>query len=187
MFLSPWVEFAKRVRRLNRRARGPKTGRTIRQMTFAGRRTRLLLSQLACALTMAVALAACQPVHRNHGFVPDDADLAQVVVGQTTQGEVEATLGRPSAQGLLAGSSWFYVKSRFRHYGAAAPEEIGREVVALTFDEAGTVANVERFGLERGRVVVLSRRVTDPGVSAASALRQILGNFGRFRADQIID
>lgn len=144
-------------------------------------------ARLACALTLAATLAACQPVYRNHGFVPDDADLAQIVIGQTTQGEIEATLGRPSAQGVLAGSNWFYVKSRFQHFGAAAPEEVQREVVALTFDEAGAVANVERFGLERGRVVVLSRRVTDPGVSAASALRQILGNFGRFRADQFID
>lgn len=161
-------------------------------MTFAGRRTRTpyrrpSARRLACAVAFAAALAACQPVFRNHGYVPDEMDLAQVVVGQTTQGEIEATLGRPSAQGLLAGSSWFYVKSRFEHYGARAPEEISREVVALTFDEAGTVANVERFGLERGRIVVLSRRVTDPGVSAASALRQILGNFGRFRADQFID
>lgn len=161
-------------------------------MTFAGRRARQPSSRgpaarLACALALAAVLAACQPVHRNHGFVPDDADLAQVVVGQTTMGDIEATLGRPSAQGLLAGSSWFYVKSRFEHYGPNPPREIRREVVALTFDESGTVANVERFGLERGRVVVLSRRVTDPGVSAVSALRQILGNIGRLRADQVID
>lgn len=144
-------------------------------------------ARLACVLTLAAALAACQPVHRNHGYVPDEMELAQVVVGQTTMGDIEATLGRPSAQGLLAGSSWFYVKSRFEHYGPNPPREIGREVVALTFSESGTVANVERFGLERGRVVVLSRRVTDPGVSAASALRQILGNLGRFRADEFID
>lgn len=158
-------------------------------MTFAGRpfAPRLPAARLVCALTLAAALAACQPVHRNHGYVPDEADLAQVIVGQTTMGDIEATLGRPSAQGLLAGSSWFYVKSRFEHYGPNPPREINREVVALTFDEAGTIANVERFGLERGRVVVLSRRVTDPGVSAVSALRQILGNLGRFRADQVVD
>lgn len=153
-------------------------------MTFAGLRT---VPRLVCALALAAALAACQPVYRNHGYVPDDAELAQVVIGQTTQADIEATLGKPSAQGVLAGSSWFYVKSRFEHYGVNAPAEITREVVALTFDDAGTVANVERFGLERGRVVVLSRRVNDPGVTAAGALRQILGNFGRFRADQVLN
>ena len=162
-------------------------------MTFAGRRPghqptiRRRAAGFACALALVTVVAACQPVHRNHGYVPNDAELAQVVVGQTTMADIESTLGRPSAQGLLAGSSWFYVKSRFEHYGPNPPREINREVVALTFTDAGTVANVERFGLERGRVVVLSRRVTDPGVSAASALRQILSNFGRFRADQFID
>ena len=34
-----------------------------------------------------------------------------------------------------------------------------RQVVAISFNESGTVTNVERFGLERGQIVVLSRRV----------------------------
>ena len=55
------------------------------------------------------------------------------------------------------------------------------------FAPDGKVSNVERFGLDRGRVVLLSRRVSDQGVSAAGALRQLLGNFGRLRADQLLN
>ncbi|AXC50008.1 outer membrane protein assembly factor BamE [Paracoccus suum] len=136
-------------------------------------------------LLLALILSSCAPVFRNHGYVPDDQSLASIVVGQTTRDEVPSLIGSPSAEGVLTGGAWFYVKSRFEHFGPYRPAEIKREVVAISFAESGTVANVERFGLERGRVVVLSQRVTDPGVSAASALRQILGNFGKFRADQI--
>lgn len=138
------------------------------------------------ALLLALALTACAPINRNHGYVPSDADLSAVVVGQTTRDELNTLVGRPSAEGVLTGSSWLYVKSRFTTFGPYRPEEVNREVVAISFAEDGTVANVERFGLERGRAVVLSRRVTDQGVTAAGAIRQILGNFGRFRADQLI-
>ncbi|MRX50302.1 outer membrane protein assembly factor BamE [Paracoccus sp. S-4012] len=139
------------------------------------------------ALTLAAALAACVPVYRNHGYLPDAESLSLVQVGQTSRDELPSLIGQPSAEGLLTGSAWFYVKSRFEHYGPRRPEEIDRDIIAVSFAEDGRVSNVEHFGLERGRVVVLSRRVTDPGVTAGGALRQILGNFGRFRADQFFD
>lgn len=130
---------------------------------------------------------ACVPVERFHGYVPDDDDLAVIEIGQTSEAEVATLLGRPSTQGLLTGSNWFYVGSTFRHYGAMKPRETDREVVALSFDSRGAVSNVERFGLEEGRIVVLSRRVTDSGVSGMSALRQLLGNIGQITAGQILD
>ncbi|MCQ0970331.1 outer membrane protein assembly factor BamE [Paracoccus sp. TK19116] len=133
-----------------------------------------------------LVLAGCVPIYRNHGYVPPELDLAQVVVGQTNVGELPALIGEPSAQGLLTGSGWYYVGSRWRHYGARAPQEVERQVVAISLNETGTVTNVERFGLERGRVVVLSRRVTDSGITEVSFIRQILGNIGTFTAGDFI-
>lgn len=132
-------------------------------------------------------IAACTPIYRNHGFVPADTELASVVVGQTTVDELPALIGRPSAQGLLTGSGWYYVGSRWRSYGAMAPQEIDRQVVAVSFAENGVVTNVERFGLAQGRVITLSRRVTDSGVSGVSIVRQILGNITNFNPGQVID
>ncbi|WP_299905482.1 outer membrane protein assembly factor BamE [uncultured Paracoccus sp.] len=146
------------------------------------------MSAIRQFLILAVlAIAACAPVYRNHGYIPPETDLAQVVVGQTTVDELPGLIGRPSSQGLLTGSGWYYVGSRWRHYGPYEPDEITRQVVAVTFGETGTVANIERFGLERGRVVVLSRRVTDSGVGEISLIRQLMGNLGNFSAGQLID
>ena len=141
---------------------------------------------LAFALTVPFVLAACAATYRNHGFVPPQEDLAQVVVGQTQQSELDGLIGRPSSQGLLTGSAWYYVGSRWQYFGAREPREINREVVAISFAESGAVANVERFGLERGRVVVLSRRVTDTGVTSLGLVRQLLGNVGRLSADDLL-
>lgn len=126
-------------------------------------------------------------MYRNHGYVPSDEDLAAVVVGKTTQPELEELLGRPGSQGVLTGSDWYYVGSRWEYFGAAPPREIDRRVVAVSFDPSGVVSNVSRFGLDRGRVVVLSQRVTDPGMSGQSVLRRIFSNVGNFNAGQILN
>ncbi|SDE14367.1 Outer membrane protein assembly factor BamE, lipoprotein component of the BamABCDE complex [Paracoccus isoporae] len=144
-----------------------------------------LIRGIVIALT--VTVAACSPIYRHHGYVPPEQDLAMVVPGQTSQFELEGLIGRPTSMGLLEGSGWYYVGSRWRHYGLRRPEEIQRQVVAINFAPDGTVSNVERFGLEDGRVVVLSRRVTDSGVTSISLVRQLLGNLGNFNASDFID
>ena len=141
--------------------------------------TRRRVVALALAAPM-LAAAGCTRMYRNHGHVPTEDELAAVVVGQTRRDDLEYLIGRPGSQGVLTGSSWYYVGSRWERYGLNPPREIERQVVAISFDEAGLVTNVERFGLERGRVVVLSRRVTDSGVQGSGMLRQLLGNVGRF-------
>lgn len=139
------------------------------------------------ALCVCTALAACSPVYRNHGYVPNEEDLALVVVGESTRDTVAASLGRPSASGLLNDVGWFYVQSRWVHRGARAPQEIDRQVVAITFDEGGTVQNVERYGLEDGKVVALSRRVTKSNIRSITLISQLLSSFGRLRATQLLE
>jgi len=140
------------------------------------------------AIALLVAwLGACTALYQNHGYVPRDEELAKVVVGQSTREDVGKTVGRPSSTGLLTGGAWYYVGSRFRHYGPREPQEIDRQVVAISFDDRGTVENVERFGLEKGEVVVLSRRVTDSNIKGLSFLRQLLGNIGNISASQLLN
>ncbi|WP_096786036.1 outer membrane protein assembly factor BamE [Rhodobacter sp. CZR27] len=141
----------------------------------------------ALALSLSVAVAACQPIYRNHGYIPTDTDLEQVQVGRDTRETVAETVGRPSASGLLNDTGWYYVQSRYRHYGARQPQEVDREVLAISFTEAGVVQNVERFGLEQGRIVPLSRRVTESNIQGTSFLRQLFGNIGRLRAEDVIE
>lgn len=139
---------------------------------------------LVLALTLFVT--GCTPVYRHHGYVPPEEDLAMVQIGQTSQMDLESMIGRPGSQGLLEGSSWYYVGSRWRHYGAMRPQEIDRQVVAIHFAPNGTVANVERFGIEQGRIVVLSRRVTDSNIASISLIRQLMGNVGSFDPGSVL-
>jgi outer membrane protein assembly factor BamE (lipoprotein component of BamABCDE complex) len=132
-------------------------------------------------------LSACSAIYANHGYVPTDKDLEQVVVGQSTQQEVADAIGRPSSIGILTGSGWYYVGSRFKQVGLRAPVEIDRQVVAVSYDDEGVVSNVERFGLEKGQAVVISRRVTDSNIKGLSFLQQLLGNIGNLNAADFLN
>ncbi len=141
------------------------------------RKTAGAVPLLLCAALM--VLSACQEIIRNHGYIPPQEELDAIIVGVDTRDSVEAVIGKPSASGVLQQGGYFYVGSKVRHYGAKKPEEIDRQVVAIRFDGNDTVANVERFGLERGQVVTLSRRVTETTVRDVTFIRQIIRNFGQ--------
>jgi outer membrane protein assembly factor BamE (lipoprotein component of BamABCDE complex) len=143
--------------------------------------------QLTWCIALAVAASACTNIDRKHGYVPPEDELSQIVVGIDTKDTVADVVGRPSASGVLADSGWYYVASKFRAYGLNERQEVDRQVVAISFNPDDTVANIERFGLEDGRVVALSRRVTDSNVQGVTFLRQLFGSFGNFTADQFIN
>lgn len=128
------------------------------------------------------ALGACAQQYRNHGYVPSDDDLLEVVVGVDNRASVAETIGAPSAGGVLNEGGYYYVRSRVRHFAYQAPKVIDRQLVAISFDKRGVVRNVERFTLEDGNVVPLSRRVTTSGIGDVSFLRQLMSNLGRFSA-----
>ncbi|UYV39320.1 outer membrane protein assembly factor BamE [Rhodobacteraceae bacterium D3-12] len=143
--------------------------------------------RLALAILAVASIAACASVYRNHGYVPSEDDLAEITVGVDTRATVDEVVGAPSAGGLLEGGDYYYVRSRVRHLGMKKPEVVERQVVAISFDQGGVVRNIERFGLERGQVVPISRRVTSSSVDGKGFLRQLLGNIGNFNPAALLN
>jgi outer membrane protein assembly factor BamE (lipoprotein component of BamABCDE complex) len=132
------------------------------------------------ASVLVAALSGCSTQVRHHGYAPDDAALAQLQVGRDTRETVAAAIGRPGTSGVLSDGGWYYVGSRWESRGVRLPVEVDREVVALSFDQSGRLSNVERFGLEQGQMVPLSRRVTESTVDGQGLIDQLLRNVGRF-------
>lgn len=140
----------------------------------------------AAVLSLCIFSAACTAQFRNHGYVPSEDELSEIIVGVDTRDTVAETIGTPTAGGVLEEGGYYYVRSQVKTLGPFRPEEVDRQLVAVTFDNRGVVANIERFGLEDGRVVRLSRRVTDNGFANVSLLRQLLGNIGNFDAGSLL-
>ncbi|TFL19659.1 outer membrane protein assembly factor BamE [Jannaschia formosa] len=144
------------------------------------------MARLSIAGLFAMGLGACSATFQNHGYVPDPEMLQEVIVGVDTRDSVESLVGRPSTSGVLEGDNWYFVRSRVRQFAWRAPETVERELVAISFAEDGTVENIERFGLEKGRVVTLSRRVTETSVRDFGLIQQLLRNFGRINVGETL-
>ncbi|PTQ75261.1 outer membrane protein assembly factor BamE [Celeribacter persicus] len=145
-----------------------------------------IVAKALLGLALILSLSACVAQFRNHGYVPSSEQLAQVVVGVDTKDTVADVIGAPGIEGIRDNSGWYYVRSQFRHYGAFEPKEVDRQVVAISFDSRGVVSNIERFGLEQGRVVVLERRVTDDNIKGVTFLEQLFGGLGNISAEQLL-
>ena len=137
-------------------------------------------------LVLIAAVAGCTTLYQNHGYVPAMSDVAALRPGIDTQQSVTKALGTPTAGGVLGSGNAYWVASRFRHFGAFAPVEVDRQVLALDFDAAGTLRNIERYGLADGRMVALSRNVTDDNLRDTTFLRQLVSGIGRFDAASIL-
>jgi outer membrane protein assembly factor BamE (lipoprotein component of BamABCDE complex) len=112
--------------------------------------------------------------------------LAQLQVGVDSEETVVAKLGRPTTTGVLGNRGLYYVQSRFSQLGFFAAEEIDRQVLVLSFNANGTLGNVERFGLEDGRVVQLNPARTAEVFADRTFVSQLLGNIGRVDAGSLI-
>lgn len=137
------------------------------------------LHRLFIVILAAIGLAGCVATFDNHGYVPPEDQLALIEVGRDTRESVAEAVGRPATSGVIRDEAWFYTAYRIENYAYRAPQVVERDILAISFSDSGVVTNIERFGLEDGRVVPLSRRVTDSSVTDNGFLRQILANFGR--------
>lgn len=136
------------------------------------------LRRVGFGLALAGGLTACAATFTNHGYVPPPELLSEISIGSSRE-QVAEIAGSPGTGGVMRDEAWFYTQYRVRNFTYNAPEVIERDIVAISFSDAGRVSNIESFGLEDGQLVQLSRRVTESSVRDVGFLQSILANFGR--------
>ncbi len=142
--------------------------------------------QLALVLVMAT-LAACGGQYRNHGYMPLAEDVDALIVGVETRDSIIEVMGVPTTGGVLTEEAMYYVRSRVHHKGYVKPNEIQRDVLVLSFDKNQILRNVERFGIEKGKLIRLEHRVTEAPGGDRSVLQQIIGSIGGFNPNSIVN
>ncbi|MCC1494402.1 outer membrane protein assembly factor BamE [Cognatishimia sp. F0-27] len=141
---------------------------------------------LVVALGVTLATGACTAQYRSHGWMPSEEDLQQIVPGIDTRESVEDLVGVPTTSGVLNDSGYYYIQSDTRQFAWQRTEVVDRRILAITFDEAGVVQNIATYGLEDGRVVPLTRRVTETSDGDIGFIRKLFGNIGGINAGQLL-
>ncbi|MEZ5996143.1 MAG: outer membrane protein assembly factor BamE [Hyphomonadaceae bacterium] len=139
-----------------------------------------LLRLSAAALALAAATSACAPVRTYNGFLPDrnNAEIPEPQVGVDTRDTIVQRFGSPSTTAVFDQTAWYYVSSVQQTVAFFAPRITERRVMVVRFD-GDTVASVEKFGLERGRVISYDGNVTPTRGRELGVLEQLLGTVGR--------
>jgi outer membrane protein assembly factor BamE (lipoprotein component of BamABCDE complex) len=127
-----------------------------------------------------LVMTACTPQVSNHGYWLDEAALAQVQPGRTSRDQVLQLLGSPSSQATFDGAVWYYVSQRTERMSFYQEEVVNQDVVAIAFDDLGTVSGIDRHGLDRAQEVSFVDRETPTSGTELSVLEQFIGNIGRF-------
>jgi outer membrane protein assembly factor BamE (lipoprotein component of BamABCDE complex) len=127
-----------------------------------------------------LTLPACTPEISTHGYRFDEAALAQVEPGRTTQDGITQLLGSPSAVSTFNDRVWYYINQRTEHKSFYQDQVVEQKVITVTFDDRGVVHSIDHHGLGDARQVAFVDRETPTSGQELSMLQQFLGNIGRF-------
>lgn len=138
---------------------------------------------LALALVAAVLAGACTPIVQTRGHIIDESALAELEVGTATQDDVAVALGSPSSINTFGPITWYYVSARTERTAFFEDELKEQRVVAIAFDDTGTLSEILEYGIDDRWDLALVRRETPTYGRELGLLQQLIGNVGRFTKD----
>lgn len=107
---------------------------------------------VACAAIGAVLLTACSATTLKHGHHLNEGDLNQVQPGMS-EDSVKMALGTPDTTSALpGGNAYYYISSIRKQTAFFKPEEVDRKVIAVYFNQVGSVDKVANYGMRDGQV-----------------------------------
>jgi outer membrane protein assembly factor BamE (lipoprotein component of BamABCDE complex) len=133
----------------------------------------------ALALALAAATAACAPVQTYNGFRPDrnNTEIPDPQVGVDTRATVQQRFGSPSTTAVFDQTAWYYLSATQERVAFYTPRITDRRVMVVRFD-GDVVASVEKYGMERGRVVSYESAETPTRGRELGLIEQLLGTIG---------
>jgi outer membrane protein assembly factor BamE (lipoprotein component of BamABCDE complex) len=151
------------------------------QMHHQGLIERHLASALfAIALASLVTLSGCSQTVTKHGQLFKPTDLQAVQPGMS-QDQVRGALGTPATTAVIGdGHAFYYISSTDTQSSFFLPTEQDRQVVAVYFNQGGTVDSVANYGLKDGKVFdFVSRKTPAPGGKDEGILKGLFRNLGK--------
>ena len=142
---------------------------------------------LGAALTALVATTAmtsgCSPIRLHKGYIGEPVLIDSIQPGVDNRASVTATLGRPTFTSQFTGAGetpvWYYVSRDTRQLAFNRPTPVSQTILAVHFDGAGTVSDVDRIGLEQVASIDPYNRETPTLGREINFFQELFGNIGQ--------
>ncbi len=140
----------------------------------------LTLLALLCATAILPGCALFSDSPHYRGIVVSQHDLNELTPGQSSQADVQALLGPPTAHEQFDDNNWLYV-SQITKMRIAATEGIKTQhVVELTFDGSGILRKITEKDLKNGVLVAMDTEQTPVPGGKAGFIQQLIGGVGSY-------
>ena len=133
---------------------------------------------LGVAALLGLALTACGETITKHGHHFQENDLKQVSSGMS-QEQVKGTLGTPTTTATVgSGTAYYYISSTQGQTSFFTPVEKDRKVLAIYFNQLGSVDRVAHYGIKDGKVFDYARQKTPTPSRDEGILKALFRNLG---------
>ncbi|WP_350334497.1 outer membrane protein assembly factor BamE [Coralliovum pocilloporae] len=148
--------------------------------TSSGRKAyRLLAGAAALAVLSMVSACGTASTEHVHGFVVTD-DLLQQVPEGASQDHVNLVLGTPSVTAEFGNEVYYYIsQTKRQEMRFLKAELVDQKVLAVYFDEEGSVDRLANYGLQDGKVFDFITKTTPTGGKDVSFVQQLIEGAGR--------
>jgi outer membrane protein assembly factor BamE (lipoprotein component of BamABCDE complex) len=129
-------------------------------------------------LGAALMLAGCvtQEERRGHLFVA--ADIQQIQPGMS-QDQVRGVLGTPDTTSTVGAQAFYYISSTAKGAAFLEPAEVDRKILAVYFNQAGTVDQVANYTMKDGKVIDIVGRETGSALGDKSLIEKLFKGVGK--------
>ena len=123
-------------------------------------------------------LAACVETITKHGHQFQENDLKSITTGMS-QEQVRTTLGTPTTTATVgSGSAYYYISSTQGQTAFFTPVEKDRKVLAVYFNQLGTVDRVAHYGIKDGKVFNFANQKTPTPSRDEGLIKALFRNLG---------
>ncbi|WP_199553487.1 outer membrane protein assembly factor BamE [Sandaracinobacteroides hominis] len=143
---------------------------------------RVLAVMLAPAMLLGLGACAQRQIQNNQGYVADEELVASVQPGVDNKDSVSKALGRPTSIAQWDGNTWYYISRNTRQLAFARPVPKEQSILIVRFMADGTVAAVERRGMDQVANISPNNDKTPTLGREATLLEDLFGNIGSVSA-----
>jgi outer membrane protein assembly factor BamE (lipoprotein component of BamABCDE complex) len=137
-----------------------------------------LTAVLGLTIALGLGLAACTETITKHGHQFQENDLKAVNSGMS-QEQVRTTLGTPTTTATVGGgSAYYYISSTQGQTSFFTPVEKDRKVLAVYFNQLGSVDRVAHYGIKDGKVFNFAKQQTATPSRDEGIIKALFRNLG---------
>ena len=135
---------------------------------------------MASTLIIGFAISGCTVDRQVRGYIMNKNETVAVTPGFDNMSSVANLLGNPSMRGTFSNDVWYYINEHARRRSFFKPSATERTIMAIHFDSAGLVEDIQTITLADARRIKPRTDKTPTRGRKLGFFEQIFGNVGRF-------